>query len=370
MTQALSAAPPRSTDGPRGEVRPFRRTDVAAVAALWRRCFPRDAGPAQGALASVVADVFLDNPWRQADLPSLVYTEDRGVVIGFLGVLARPMTLDGAPLRAATTTRLMVEPGRRGIAAFRLLQTFLGGPQDLSLADFASGPSRALWERLGGTTALHYSLEWFRPVAPARAALGWLAHVRRSSVLGLAAQSLGRLVDFPLTRLAGSPFRRAATGASGEAVPDGELLGCFEASEPGGGLRACYGPETLAWLLGMLRRKLRGLRAVRVRDGGATIGWYVYGLEREIAQVVHLDWLSGRFRDVQQHLLVDAFQNGAAAVSDRLSPRALGELDDRLCVLRRAPWVLVHSGSRAALDAIARGDAVLSRMDGEWWIPS
>jgi hypothetical protein len=176
-------------------------------------------------------------------------------------------------------------------------------------------------------------------------------------------------VDGPLTRLPPSPFRRVAARFDGEPLSDTTLLECLEAWEPGGALRGRYRAETLGWLLGMLRRKLRGLRAVRVRDGGRTIGWYLYGREREIAQVLRLHWAPGRFHDVQRQLLADALRDGAAAVSGRLSTRLLGELDDRLCVLRRAPWVLVHSRSRAARDALARGDADLDRMDGEWWIP-
>jgi hypothetical protein len=347
-------------------VRPFRRADVADVDALWRRCFPHEPPPTPGRLEAV----FLDNPWRQPDLPSLVYTDERGRPIGFLGVVPRPMALDGAPLRAATSTRLMVDPDRRGLAAFRLLQTFLAGPQDLSLADFATTASRVLWERVGGMTAVRYSLEWYRPLAPARAGLGWLAHVARSRTVGVAARSLGRMVDLPLTRLPGSPFRRSPARGTGEPLSEAELLDCLERSTADGALRPRYAPNTLAWLLGMLGRKLRGLRSIRVRDGGTVIGWYVYGLEREVAQVARLEAVPGRFGDVQQHLLANAFEQGAAAVCDRLPPRRLGELDDRLCVLRRAPWVLFHSPLREVREAITLDDAVLSRMEGEWWIPS
>lgn len=54
-------------------------------------------------------------------------------------------------------------------------------------------------------------------------------------------------------------------------------------------------------------------------------------------------------------------------MTGRLEPRIGPELDDALYVVCRAPSVLVHSRSRRALEAVARGDAVLSRMEGEWW---
>jgi hypothetical protein len=263
----------------------------------------------------------------------------------------------------------MVDPDRRGIAAFRLLQTFLAGSQDLSLADFSTGASRVLWERLGGTTAVRYSLEWYRPLAPTRAGLGWLAHVRQSRMLDIAARALGPIVDLPLTQLPGSPFRRVPARYTGEQISGAEVLDCLERWDAGATLRPRYTSETLTWLLGMLGGKLRNLRAVRVCDSSGLIGWYVYGLEREVAQVARLEAAPGRFADVQQHLLADAFDQGAAAVCDRLAPRRLGELDDRFCVLRRAPWVLVHSPMREVREVIAGDDAVLSRMEGEWWIP-
>lgn len=68
-----------------------------------------------------------------------------------------------------------------------------------------------------------------------------------------------------------------------------------------------------------------------------------------------------------EHLVDDAFGHGAALLTDRLEPRLAAELDDGLYVVGRAPWVLVHARSPRLLDVIARGDAVLSRLEGEWW---
>jgi len=40
------------------------------------------------------------------------------------------------------------------------------------------------------------------------------------------------------------------------------------------------------------------------------------------------------------------------------------------CVLRHdgGPGVLIHSKHRDVLEAIHRGDAFISRLEGEWWI--
>jgi hypothetical protein len=313
--------------------------------------------------------LFLDNPWRDPALPALVHEDGAGRCIGFLGVVPRPMSLGGLPLRAAVSTRLMVDGQRPGVA-MRLLQAFLAGPQDLSLADEASATSRALWERLGGTTAVLYSLDWVRPIAPAAALLGYLAYTRGSRALEVAARAAGRLVDGALRRAPGSPLARARSPLAAEELSDGQLLERLQARAEACALGPCYTPATLGWLLRWLEERLDGLRRVAVRDGAEAIGWYVYGLNRQrIAQVVQLAAAPRRLNDVLGHLVQDAAARGGVALLGRAEPRLLGELDEPLCVLRRAPWVLVHARSSAVLDVIARGDALLGRLEGEWWMP-
>ena len=356
------ASPEQGTGG----VRPFDGADIPAVLRLWTQCFPFDRD-AQATLPARIKSVFLHNPWPDPDLPSLVYEDSRGTPIGFLGVIPRPMSLDGVLLRAAVSTHLMVHPGHRGAAALRLLQTFLRGPQDLSLADVASAGSRALWERLGGTVATHYCLRWCRPLAPVRAALASLALRTRSRALDVLARSVGRAADAALHRIPGSALRRRPPRCTGEALSNEALLHCLDADASGYALRPRYTPSSLAWLLGVLESKVRPLRRVRVLDRDVVIGWYVYGLAGHVGKVLRVSAARGRFGDVMAHLLDDAFVHGAALVTDRLDPRLVPEMDDALYVVRRAAWVLVHSRSTPVLDAIARGDAVLSRMEGEWW---
>src|SRR6185503_523061 len=148
MTSILRHSPSRAAEAQAG-VRPFRQEDLPAIVELRRRCFRFEAPAPDEQVERDLTTLFLDSPWRDPELPALVYEDAQGKIVGFLGVLPRPMSLGGVPIRAAATTRLMVEPERRGVAALRLLQTFLSGPQDLSLADQATGSSRALWERLG-----------------------------------------------------------------------------------------------------------------------------------------------------------------------------------------------------------------------------
>lgn len=366
----LHTLPSRSAEAT-GGVRAFRHADIPAVIELRRRCFPFETPPPPARLARDLVALFFDNPWRDPELSALVYEGAQGRVIGFLGVVPRPMSLGGEPLRVAATRRLMVDPDHRGAAALRLLQTFLKGPQDLSVADSATDGSRGLWTRLGGTTAVLYSLDWFLPIAPTRAALGYMSYMTHSRVLELVARSVGHVTDYALMHLPKSPFRRAPTSFTGQEMSEPELLACLDASADTYAVSPRYTASSLAWLLRVLERRFNGLRRVAVLDGAVRIGWYVYGLNRQgIAQVVRLAAIPGRLSDVVQHLAADAFGHGGAALLGRLEPRLLGELRDPLCVMRQAPWLLVHSRSAAVLEAIARGDAILSRMEGEWWMPA
>ena len=61
----------------------------------------------------------------------------------------------------------MVDPAcKDGAAALGLLEKFLSGPQDISIADEANDTARMVWQGLGGQTAYLYSMRWTRPLRP------------------------------------------------------------------------------------------------------------------------------------------------------------------------------------------------------------
>jgi hypothetical protein len=90
------------------------------------------------ALARYLEEVYLDNPWRDPELPSLVCA-DGGRIDGFLGVVARPMMLRGGQaIRGAASSNFRVRGGERGgprnpLIAMRLLKRFFEG--HLSIGD-------------------------------------------------------------------------------------------------------------------------------------------------------------------------------------------------------------------------------------------
>jgi hypothetical protein len=72
-------------------------------------------------------------------------------------------------------------------------------------------------------------------------------------------------------------------------------------------------------------------------------------------------------KPVLEHLFHRAWREGIAALSGRLDPQFIDELADRRCFFNhRGNWVLVHSKVPGLVEAIDRGDAFLTRLEGDW----
>ncbi len=344
--------------------------DIPSVVDLHRRVFPLADGAAPDRRAvyhAYFTEMYLDAPWS-ASRPSLVYEDDDGTPIGFLGVMSRAMSLRGRPVRAAISSQFIVEPARRAtMAAIELIKALLAGPQDLTLADEASDVSRKLWEGLGGHTALPYSLYWVRLLRPAVFALQ-----RWSLRRGGAARMwipVGRLADAVLARSMDGAFHLPVPQTSGEDL-DGDALASAAVVVQDRALRPSYDGRVAAWLLQMLARKpgCGILRSVLVRTAGEVAGWYVYCAGRDgVAEVLQVGAREGRIGDVLDHLFAQAWREGAVALVGRIDPRCVDAFSARRCIFHhRGHWMLVHAKDPELLRVIQQGDAFLTRLEGEW----
>jgi hypothetical protein len=365
----------RSTKpAPTTQVRDLRETDLPEVAGLWLRAFRGATTLPPPSLLDYFREVFFRNPWKDDGPSSLVYRDRDGKVAGFLGVLPRRMVFEGRPIRVAVSTQLMVDPDKRcGVAAVELMRRFFAGPQDLSLTDGSNDPSSRLWEGLGGEAALLYSMEWTRVLRPARFAAGLLSKRKALRPALWAARPFGWAVDAAVARLPFGPSRvPAPSGVAEEATAD-SILRCWNGLPKKPALRPAYEPESFAWLLRMTAsKKVHGeLRKVLVRDAaGAALGWYLYYLQPGgVSRLVQLAAADGAAGLLLDHLFFDARSRGAAAVSGRMDPALPRELSDHHCrFVCHSRGVLIHSRDDALLQAVHRGDAFLSRLDGEWWM--
>lgn len=348
-------------------VRRFVPSDIPEVTALRRRTFEFSAHADDVTLAAYIADVFFDGPWNTGESPSLVYVRDNGRIGGFLGVIERPATYLGQPIRIAVCTQFMVDVDQRGLAGVQLVRALLEGDQDVSFADAANDASRGIWERLGGTVAAVNSLTWTQPIRPTR----YRAAETARGVVGRGAAWVLR----PLFELIDSMRASWPEPIGVTAVPLTPEMMTIRLPEVmhSTALLPVYSATSARWLLEQLslKRDRGAVRGVALVDSrGLVAGWFIYLANRggtgDVVQIVADD---RNYPDVLSALFHDARAHGVTALDGRASFSIAAALEPRRAHVRRAgPWALVHSRRPEIIHAIVAGDALLSRLEGEWWM--
>jgi hypothetical protein len=269
------------------------------------------------------------------------------------------------------STQFMVDPDRHaGPAAIDLMKRLFAGPQDLSFSDGAHQLSRQLWKRLGGDVALLHSLDWTRILQPARYGMDALRTMRLPGLIQHVLRPVCRALDAIASRR--DPFRvPLPTGVAEEATPE-TLLAWLSRWSGGEALQPAY-DESLVWLLRHAGEKKRHgvLRSRLVCNAkGEHVGWYLYYLKSGgTSTVVQVRARRHSAALVLNHLFHDAREYGALALSGPVQPELMEELVATRCIFRcQGLGVLVQSRNPELLASIHRGDAHLSRLDGEWWL--
>jgi hypothetical protein len=315
--------------------------------------------------------VFFENPSADAALPSLVYEEDDGRIVGFLGIVPRRMVMNGRHIRVAVSSQFIVDPASCvPVVAVRLARTFLSGPQDLSIADEANDESRRIWEGLGGTTLLLRSLYWTRPLRPVQLATSVLSARRGLRELAAAARPLGGVADALATRLPRSPFYQTPPPGSAEDLRSDAVVTYLAEFSGAGSPRVAYDERTFEWLLERVSAMTPGGRLLNVmlRDDDEILGWYVCHLGPDgLADVLQIAAKQDSIDTVLAHLFHHTWRQGALAVRGRMEPRFMQALSDKYCFFhRRGPWMLIKAKSPDLLQSFQSGAACFSRLDGEW----
>lgn len=354
-------------------VRPLARGDLGQVAALYEALWrSRTRTPPPG-LAPYFERVFIDGPGIGPGMEALVY-ETKGKVRGFLGIQARGFRLEGERVTLACTGPLFTEPDARLVAAF-LIKAAFDGPQHLTVTDGATTEATRLWERARGHVHALGAIRWTRILRPWRLVSHHLARRRGIGPLWRPFDLLGR----PLLAAADAATR-AVRGRpeAPDPAPRAEDLDARQLAE---GQRVMakhyslcpdYGVDTCAWVLREARFACdRGpLRGSMLRDAdGRVIGWYVYyAPPGGIARVVQVAALPRQYATVLKHLFADADRRGVVAVQGRMEPRLVEPLRGMGVRLHYdASMSLVHSRDPRVYAALLAGNAILSRLEGEWY---
>lgn len=355
-------------------IRAFTPADVPAVADLWQKSFQGQQPPAPPSLRQYFHEVFFENPWQDSRISSLVYLDRTGQIAGFLGALPRPMIYQGQRILAAVATQLMVDPQKRcGFAATELLRTLFAGPQDLTWSDGANPASLMLWKRMGGDASILYSLDWTRVLRPISYMMRMSRQHRWARVLRAVTPPLAWCMDAAACHAPVGPFRTPQSDLNGLPATDDQIFQCLQEFSAPSILRPVYEPQPLRWLLAKATEKKKhgDLRKIALRDHrGEIAACYLYYVRRGgVARVLQIGARPGHVHDTLDHLFVDARIHGAVAVSGQMLPSWVQELSDHHCRFRcLGLGVLIHSKDRVLLNAIHRGDAFLTRLDGEQWL--
>jgi hypothetical protein len=99
-------------------------------------------------------------------------------------------------------------------------------------------------------------------------------------------------------------------------------------------------------------------------------GWYVYYLRPGgIGHVLQIVGNERDLDDVLSDLFFNAWSNGAAALRGRVDAHLREPLARRRCLFRPSESLaLIHARDPKLLHAIQSGSALLTRMEGEWWM--
>lgn len=356
---------------PMTALRHFAESDVAAVVALFEKVYSEYRWDSRAACESYFRDVFFNHPWRHLDLPSWVAEDEQGVC-GFAGILPRRMAFRGRLIRVAIGCQFMIEPEQRhSLTALQLLRAVVSGPQDLFISDGANDHARQLWRAIGGATPLLCNLHWTTPLRPIQHALSLLERRTESAYLARAGRPLARIADALAMRLRPNRFHRNSNAVHENDLDSVQMLALSPEALAGNELHPVYDSGALQWLLrqAALKKRHGSLRARAVLgDDRRLLGWFLYYARADaVNEVVQIAAREDAFDLVLQRLLSDAWRQGATALRGRLDPHQVQTLSDRHCWLRReGAWTLVHSRDAGIAAAIERGDAFLSRLDGEW----
>ena len=356
-----------------GRVREFQKDDTGEVAELWAKEFHLRESVPLDSLSRYLEEVFFLNPWQSGDFPSLVYEDSDRRIAGFVGVMPRPMRFMGKSIKAAVASQIVVDRSKGlPFAALELFRKFFSGPQDLSFSDGANGLARRVWEAAGGSVAMLYSPLWTRILRPAQYLVNLCENRRLLGTVAKASRPISWALDAAAVRIADGPYCFSEPESIETEPAEEAIIWCLRHLAGHRALQPEYDLDSLKWLLKKAgeQKKHGELRKGMVQSvKGEILGWYLYYAKPgAVSQVLQIGGKLRSIAHVLNHLFYQAWQQGAIAVSGQTEPEFALELSSSHCGFTWPGGVLVQSRNKDILDVIHRGNAFLTRLEGEWWM--
>ena len=353
------------------DVRPMVREEIPQIAELYRFVDNSDWRVPPAELQAWLDRTLFGDPWADPEIPTLVHVGDSGAITGFIASHVRRMSFDGVPVRLAAGGPLIVHPKDRSRAVGpRLWRQYLAGPQELTTTDGASDEMREIFELIGGQMLHPSSVAWARVFRPFSFVASRALHFRpRAKEFG---SRIWPVLDSTVANAVRYFRRPSSEGLTTEPLTPQLLLEEMPAVTRSLRLFPAYDEAYLNWLFAELHHNrtwgtpVAGLIRDRRRR---TLGWYVYFLlQGEGCQVVHVAARDRHVSDVLTSLFADIVERGGAAAQGRVEPRLLAELAHHGCLFRYSARSLVHSRNPEVLAVLAAGQALLTRLEGDWWM--
>ncbi len=353
------------------EIRALAADEIDEIAELYRFVDNSDWRIPPREVPVWLRRTLFDDPWADPEIPTLVHAEDSGEISAFIVSHVRRMRFDDRTIRLAAGGPLIVHPDARNRALGpRLWRRYLDGPQELTITDGASDEMRQIFELMGGQMMHPSSMAWARVFAPFSFMANRLLHFhpRAKAASTRLWGGLDRATAASI-RYFNSPEGTATT--SEPLTPD-LMLEHLPTVTRSLRLFPDYDEPYLNWLFAELHHNRTWGTPVQrlVRDrAGRLLGWYMYFLlPAEGCQVVHVAAAGRHAGDVLDSLFADATARGGAAAQGRVEPALLASLAHRGALFRYSPRSLVHSSSPELLAVLTGGQALLTRLEGDWWM--
>ncbi|MBA1157018.1 hypothetical protein [Microvirga mediterraneensis] len=362
------------------EIRHLAGEDLPQVADLFQRVLLKRSVTARDSLITYLKELFVDPVEARSGFCSHVYVKPDGEIAGFIGVLALPMRLHGAPVMAAVASCLMVDNhAENPLVGARLLRTFLAGPQDISLSETASDTAVAMWRALRGITVPSYSLDWVRVINPA----GFLVELFAGRLrFARSLMPLSRCIDaWARHRANGAALRWSSVAAGSHTPGSGNYSDIPVDAEKMAELVAQFASRFSLhpnWpssdlsrvLIDSERKDLYGKAQYRmvISHDETPVGAFIYyGRERRIGHVLQVLSAPGRSGVVIDRLIDHAARSGVVALQGRTQPELLDAMLTRRCAFAHRSATVVHARNPIFLKPFLSGEAFFNGLAGETW---